>query len=123
MTSRATARVAPVLLHYFCVQVQRRPSQTPALSNLQSVSVSFRFCQDASLLASILPMAATIRQTTVKPPIMYHHWLFEIYDGIQEKNSVPTMAVAHETTPRITASHITGIGKMRCNLKDWGSRW
>jgi len=32
----------------------------------------------------MLPTAAIIRQMSVKPPMMYHHWLFEM-GPVQEK--------------------------------------
>ena len=59
----------------------------------------------------MLPMAATTRQTPVKPPMMYHHWPLEIRPGIQEKNSVPTRASIQETEPSATLRKSTGSGK------------
>ncbi len=79
----------------------------------------FKSCQAASLLPSMLPMAATTRQTPVKPPMMYHHWLLEIRLGIQEKNSVPTRASIQEMEPSATLMKSTGNGKIRCLLNVW----
>jgi hypothetical protein len=51
------------------------------------VYCDFEFCQSASLLASILPIAATIRQKRVKPPTMYHQFVLGINPDIQELRS------------------------------------
>ena len=44
---------------------------------------TFELSHSASLLASILPTAAIKRQTHVRPPMMYNHWLLLI-SAVQE---------------------------------------
>src|SRR5579864_7199409 len=101
-------RMGKYIVGFFCtVQYSKEPMRKQGIIHLLISS------QAASLLANRLPIAAIMRQTIVRPPIIYHHWLLLI-SVVQEKNSVPKMASKQETEPSTTLMPSTGRGKIAC---------
>src|SRR5713226_4822792 len=75
-------------------------------------------CQLASLLATILPIAAMIRKMSVSPPTRYHHRLLLIW-GIHAYNKVSMIASRQEREPTTMHIHccLTGTGRHRENAR------